>query len=65
MRTWMEALRAWNANKSVWCIPKKGTKAYNEVRAIMDGAPARRPSARDSPEEARPRRRRLRRLADM
>ena len=36
MRPWLEALKAWNEKKDVWCIPKRGTKAYNEVIAIME-----------------------------
>lgn len=32
---WVEALRLWNSDKERYCIPKKGTKEYNEVIEIM------------------------------
>ena len=36
MKSWLEALKAWNAKKKgKYCIPKKGTKEYNEVRKMM------------------------------
>ena len=33
---YMEALKMWNAesNTGKWCIPKKGSTAYNEVMEI-------------------------------
>jgi len=36
---WVEALAIWNKTKSTgsWCIPKKGTKDYDEVVKIMQG----------------------------
>jgi hypothetical protein len=34
---WVEALKIWNDSKDTWCIPKKGTKGYDEVIAIMNG----------------------------
>ena len=39
---WIDALKQWNAKRpdGVWGIPKKGTKEYDEVRAIMGGSPA-------------------------
>lgn len=36
MSDWIRALKEWNKNKSSWCVPKKGSADYNEVRAIMD-----------------------------
>ena len=30
------SLKKWNSNKSTWCLPKKGSAEYNEVRKIMD-----------------------------
>jgi len=33
--TWMQALREWNGSQSSWCLPKKGTKEYDEVRTIQ------------------------------
>jgi len=36
INSWVVALKEFNKNKSIWCIPKKGTKEYNEVRKIMD-----------------------------
>jgi hypothetical protein len=35
MMTWIEALRKWNSSKKTWCIPKKGTREYEEVLAIQ------------------------------
>jgi hypothetical protein len=35
--SWIEALKAWNTGKETWCLPKKGTPAYDEVRALMSG----------------------------
>lgn len=34
---WIDALKVWNGQKSngTWCIPKKGTESYNEVKAII------------------------------
>ena len=37
-KTWLQALKEWNAtvNKSdAWCIPRKGTKEYKQVRKLM------------------------------
>lgn len=34
-RTWLAALKLWNSDKEMWCIPKKGTSQYAEVRALM------------------------------
>ena len=34
--SWIEALKIWNQNKGgVWCVPRKGSKAYDDVLAIM------------------------------
>ena len=35
---WVEALKIWNAehNPGKWCVAKKGTPEYAQVRAIMD-----------------------------
>lgn len=33
---WIQALKAWNQkNGGKWCIPKKGTADYNEVKKLM------------------------------
>lgn len=32
---WVEALKIWNAGKDKWCVPKKNSQEYSEVRAIM------------------------------
>jgi hypothetical protein len=34
--SWIKALKEWNKNKPSWCVPKKGSADYREVRAIMD-----------------------------
>ena len=38
---WVDALKEWNTSKgsNAWCIPKKGTKEHELVKAIMKGAP--------------------------
>ena len=33
---WILALKKWNSGKDKYCIPKKGTPQYDEVRKIMD-----------------------------
>jgi len=33
---WIEALKQYNSGKGMWCIPKKGTTEYFEVRALMN-----------------------------
>ena len=39
--TWMTALKRWNGGREgqAWCIPKKGTPEYKEVRALMAPPP--------------------------
>lgn len=38
---WIIALKQYNAEKGgSWCVPRKGTKEYDIVRALMDGRPA-------------------------
>lgn len=32
---WMEALKQYNSGKGMWCVPKKGTPEYFDVRALM------------------------------
>jgi hypothetical protein len=32
---WVDALKIYNQGKGGWCIPRKGTKEYDEVRKIM------------------------------
>ena len=32
---WVDALKLYNQGKGGWCIPRKGTKEYDEVRKIM------------------------------
>lgn len=33
---WITALKKWNEKNEKWCVPRKGTPEYNEVRKIMD-----------------------------
>lgn len=35
---WVQALKVWNKQRGdgKWIVPKKGTKEYDEVKAIMD-----------------------------
>jgi hypothetical protein len=34
---WIDALKEWNKGSPTWCIARKGTKAYDEVKAIQAG----------------------------
>lgn len=34
---WTDALKKWNMGSATWCIPRKGTSAHAEVKAIMSG----------------------------
>jgi hypothetical protein len=36
---WITALKKFNEGKGTWCLPKKGTKEYDEVRALMVAKP--------------------------
>lgn len=46
---WIIALKKWNTGKETWCLPKKGSKAYDEVRALM---PEKKLKASAPPEKA-------------
>ena len=36
LKTWLNALKEWNSKQNgKWTIPKKGTKGYTEVKALM------------------------------
>lgn len=34
---WVDALKIWNSGKDKWCVPRKNSTEYEEVRAIMRG----------------------------
>lgn len=34
---WIDALRVWNAGNTSWCIPRKGTPAFEQVMKIRKG----------------------------
>lgn len=34
---WIDALRIWNAGNTSWCIPRKGTPAFEQVMKIRKG----------------------------
>lgn len=37
MASWLAALKEWNTRKGgCWCIPRKGTAEYEQVKEIMD-----------------------------
>jgi hypothetical protein len=37
MTTWIKALKQWNDKKGgAWCVPRKGSEEYNEVKKIME-----------------------------
>lgn len=40
---WFEALKIWNAGSPSWCIPRKGTLAYNSIMKIQKGEPVQTP----------------------
>ena len=49
---WLSALKTWNSSRnagSMWCMPKKGSKEYDEVKAIMEGKEA--PKKQDEKEQ--------------
>lgn len=48
---WIIALKKWNTGKQTWCLPKKGTDAYNEVMALM---PEKKLKESAEPEKAAP-----------
>jgi len=33
---WIEALKKFNSGKGEWCVPRKGTREYDEVMSIMN-----------------------------
>ena len=33
---WVEALKKFNSGKGEWCVPRKGTREYDEVMSIMN-----------------------------
>ena len=36
IKKWFDALKEWNDKKGgKWVIPKKGSKEYNEIKALM------------------------------
>jgi hypothetical protein len=44
---WITALKKFNEGKGTWCLPKKGTKEYDEVRALMEPTvPKKKPSVK-------------------
>ncbi len=40
---WIQALKDWNSktNKGKWCIPRKGSSEYDDVKKIMSGQDSR------------------------
>jgi len=43
---WMSALKEYNSDKERWCIPKKGTPQYDEVKALMPKPSAKKAAAK-------------------
>ena len=33
--TWMQALKIWNKDHDQWCVPRRGSKEYDEVKKIQ------------------------------
>jgi len=33
---WIDALKVWNKDKPSWCLPRKGSAEYDEVKRIME-----------------------------
>ena len=48
----VEALKIYNAERGMWCIPKKGTPEHAEVRKIM-GVPEKKAKAPKAPKDAK------------
>jgi hypothetical protein len=48
VNSWISALKKWNSQQGSghWCVPKKGTKDYEEVRKFM-GEPAKMDDAKE------------------
>ena len=42
--TWIEALREWNKGQTRWCIPRRDTEEYKQVRGLMEGKPVQVPA---------------------
>ena len=59
MNKWIIALKKWNAGKSKWCVPRKGSSGHREVMNIVAGKatrskqlkPARKPAMAKSYKE--------------
>mgnify|MGYP005856843491 CR=1 FL=1 len=47
--SWIQALKIWNRGRDVWCVPKGGTKEYDEVIDIMQNNPVITASAQRAP----------------
>ena len=70
-RTWIQALKVYNQGKPCWCIPRKGSPGYEDVRALM-GETAKAPSdkrkfwdtLKDKPQAAKAKPGKTRFLAD-
>lgn len=52
MPSWMNALRQYNKDKPAWCMPRRGTEMYDEVRELMAGGEA--PKAKKTKPKAEP-----------
>jgi len=51
---WVDALKLYNQGKGGWCIPRKGTKEYDEVRKIMGGSKPAPPTDKAMRAESKP-----------
>jgi hypothetical protein len=51
---WVDALKLYNQGKGGWCIPRKGTKEYLEVRKIMGGSKPAPPTEKAMRAESKP-----------
>ena len=50
---WIEALKEYNKGHNKWCVVKKGTPEYNEVKKIMERKSA--PKSKESEPAGKPR----------
>ena len=50
---WIEALKEYNKGHNKWCVVKKGTSEYNEVKKIMERKSA--PKSKESEPAGKPR----------
>lgn len=46
VNAWLKALKEWNSTRDMWCMPRKGTAEYDQVRALMPERASTEPKAK-------------------